>query len=147
MRSRALRALFEELGAAHCKRFRNGFFGNAKYLCGRRHILSFQQNIFAPELTMRIAARRGIPDLFDSVVAAENARLVRAQGVDNLLSAPDVKRAFRVLWPVVRQQAVGVLRGEKAALRVRHVSRNVVKGLACDIREKLLVRELPGLRK
>ena len=122
MRARALRALFEEHGAARCKRFRNGFFGKAKYLCGRRLILSFQQDIFAPEFTVRIAARRGIPDLFDSVMAAENGRLIRAEGIRNLLSAPDVKRAFRVLWPVVLQQAVGVFSGEKAAFRVRHVS-------------------------
>ena len=48
-------------------------------------ILSFQQNIFAPEFTVRIAARRRIPGLFDAVMAAENARLIRAEGIDNLL--------------------------------------------------------------
>ena len=147
MRPWALRAPFEELGAAGRERFRNGFRGNSEYSRGCRNILSFQQNVLAFEFTVRIAACRRISNLFDPVVAAENARLVRAQGIHNLLSAPDVESAFRVLWPAVRQQAVGIFGGEKAALRVRHISQDVIKRLARDVCEKLLVRQLPGLRK
>src|SRR4029453_18680189 len=39
MRARALRALFGKLGAANCKRFRNGFCGDSEYSCGCRLIL------------------------------------------------------------------------------------------------------------
>ena len=86
-------------------------------------------------------------DFLDSVVAAEDASFLRSQNIPDLVPCPDVECAFRVLWAPVSKEAVRVFGGEKAAVRVPHVSQDIFKRFTGDLRKKLFAGQLPGFGK
>src|SRR6476659_7782904 len=144
MRPRTFRPESEQRLAAFGETLPDFRFFFSKMLRGSCNASQLDQNIFAGEFAVRIAARRHVPLGFDSVMKIENFSGWAELRID-FLFVPNVERAFGFFPGIVGHNTVGIFGGKKATALRRHVATNVIKSVARDAFEERVARNLKCL--
>src|SRR5205823_740100 len=93
--------------------------------------VSLNQNIFATEFILRVAAFRRVAVRLNSVVKFKHGGIVAERGLD-LFLGPNIERAFAVLGLSVLEKAVRIFGGKESAFLRGHVARDIIQNIASD---------------